>query len=72
MSIVTVTFDESTSLPPLTARPDEVKNTVELYLQREFPAVDEVQYDAHAGLGVAFVGQLLVSAFRTAPLGGAA
>lgn len=65
MSEVTVTFGPSTGLTPVAVPEDAVQDTVTRYLQMQFPAVDEVQYDALRGVGVMFVGQWLVGAFTT-------
>lgn len=72
MSDVTVTFGPATGLKPVNVPEHAVQNTVTGYLQSLFPAVDEVQYDAVAHVGVMFVGNLLVGAFTTTPTGGAA
>lgn len=72
MSLVTVTFAAPSKLAPLTTRDGEVTAKVVSYLQRELPEVDAAQYDAVAGLGVAFAGTDRVARFTVAPLGGAA
>ncbi|NUS22728.1 MAG: hypothetical protein HOV92_00670 [Streptomyces sp.] len=73
MSLVTVTFAAPSQLPPLTLGAGEVvTDQVVRYLQRELPEADAAQYDAIAGLGVAFAGSDRVARFTVAPLGGAA
>lgn len=69
MSDVTVTFGPGTELTPVDVPEDAVQDIVTRYLQMQLPAVDEVQYDARARIGVMFVGSLRVGVFTT---GGAA
>lgn len=69
MKDVTVTFGPGIGLTPVEVPGDAVQDIVTRYLQMQFPAVDEVQYDARARIGVMFVGSLRVGLFTT---GGAA
>lgn len=72
MSDVTVTFGPATGLRPVDVPEGFVRDTVTGYLRVLFPAVDEVQYDPSARVGVMFVGPLLVGAFTTTPTAGGA
>ncbi|MFF9200014.1 hypothetical protein ACF09L_32885 [Streptomyces sp. NPDC014779] len=69
-TLVRVTFDASTPLPPLVTRGATAAEDVTRYLGRAYSA--PLFVDVTGSLGVAFDGGQLLAAFNVIPLGGAA
>ncbi|MFE6785128.1 hypothetical protein ACFVFF_23015 [Streptomyces sp. NPDC057680] len=66
-AIVSVQFDDSISLPPLTTRADSVESNVNLYLRRVFGP--EIELTVSAGkVGRVSSGTQLLATFKVSPL----
>lgn len=70
--LVTVTFDPSCGLEPLTTQEKAVADDVERYLQRTLAGPLTVAVEDDQPCGRVLRGEQLVAAFTVTPLGGAA
>ncbi|MFE0104537.1 hypothetical protein [Streptomyces sp. NPDC059009] len=68
--VVTVTFDYSVALPPMTCRAGTAVHEVERYLQRVMPGRLVVSLDDETARGTVRQDGGLVASFEVLPLGG--